>query len=66
MGLPWSNVDLDTGIIVIDRALLYTKSKGVYEGPTKTNRTRAMRLAPQTIALLRLWHTEYLKKTGKW
>lgn len=62
MGLPWSNVDLDTGIIVIDRALLYTKSKGVYEGPTKTNRTRAMRLAPQTIALLRLWHTEYLKK----
>jgi len=62
MGLPWSNVDLDTGIIVIDRALLYTKSKGVYEGPTKTNRTRAMRLAPQTITLLRLWHAEYLKK----
>ena len=62
MGLPWSNVDLNTGIIVIDRALLYTKSKGVYEGSTKTNRTRAMRLAPQTITLLKLWHTEYLKK----
>jgi integrase len=29
MGLQWSNVDLDKGIMMIKQALLYTKAKGV-------------------------------------
>lgn len=32
MGLKWENVELDTGLLVIDHALLYSSSKGTYEG----------------------------------
>lgn len=28
MGLQWSNVDLDKGIMMIKQALLYTKARG--------------------------------------
>ena len=59
MGLKWSKVDLDTGLIIIDCALLYTESKGIYEGPTKTNDFRAMKLAPQSLAVLKEWQKEY-------
>lgn len=59
MGLKWSKVNLETGLIVIDCALLYTESKGIYEGPTKTNDIRAMKLAPQSLAVLMEWKKEY-------
>lgn len=61
MGLKWKNVDLDSGRIIIDSALLYTKSKGVYESDTKTGDTRAMFLAPQNLELLQKWRTEQLR-----
>ena len=61
MGLKWENLNLDTGLVIIDHALLYTKSKGVFEGETKTDNTRAMVLAPQTMDLLKKWHVEYLR-----
>ena len=38
MGLKWKNVNLETGLIVIESALLYTPSKGTYEGDTKTEK----------------------------
>ena len=53
MGLKWSSVDLENGIITIERALLYTPSLGVYEGPTKTRKIRAVRISSPTVALLR-------------
>lgn len=59
MGLKWSKVNMETGLIVIDTALLYTESKGIYEGPTKTNDIRAMKLAPQSLAVLKEWQKEY-------
>ena len=62
MGLQWSNVDLDKGIMMIKQALLYTKAKGVYVGPPKTSRPRAVCLAPETIAVLKKWKTEQLRK----
>lgn len=52
-GLAWKSVDLDEGIITIDRALLYSAKRGVYEGPPKNGRSRTVRLAPETVALLR-------------
>ena len=61
MGLRWEKIDLETGLVVIDRALLYTKSKGVYEGDTKTDNMRAMILAPETLDLLKKWRTEQLR-----
>ena len=59
MGLKWENVNLETGLVVIDCALLYTSSSGVYEGPTKTGDVRAMKLAPQCLAVLKQWHQKY-------
>ena len=41
--------------------LLYTKEKGTYLGPTKTGRPRAVRLAPETIEMLKKWKTEQLR-----
>ncbi len=34
------NIDLESGLMVIDHALVSTKSKGVYEGETKNGRIR--------------------------
>ena len=52
-GLMWSKVDLDAAIITIDRALLYNAKRGVYEGPPKNGKSRTIKLAPETIELLR-------------
>ena len=61
MGLQWHCVDLDKGIMMIKQALLYTKDKGVYIGPPKTGRPRAVCLAPETIEVLKKWKTEQLR-----
>lgn len=61
MGLKWESVNLETGLIVIENNLLYTKKKGIYIGPTKTGKVRAMKLAPQCIDLLHKWKTEQLR-----
>ena len=53
MGLMWDRVDLTEGIITIDKALLYTPSLGVYLGPPKNKQIRAVRIAPETLTLLR-------------
>lgn len=58
MGLKWENVELDTGLLVIDHALLYSSSKGTYEGETKTGKPRALMLAPQCLELLKRWRNE--------
>lgn len=61
LGLKPENIDYDTGLIIIDHALLVTKSKGVYEGETKNGRIRAIHLAPQSLDLLRKWKAEQLR-----
>lgn len=53
MGLTWDCVDLDEGILTIEKALLYAPSKGVYLGPPKNDRVRAVKIAPETLALLK-------------
>lgn len=52
-GLKWKCVDLDNHIITIETALLYSPKRGVYEGPPKNGRSRTIRLAPETVELLR-------------
>ena len=61
MGLQWKCIDMDKGVMMIKQALLYTKEKGTYLGPTKTGRPRAVRLAPETIEMLKKWKTEQLR-----
>lgn len=58
MGLRWDRVSFDLNRIKIDRALLYTKSRGVYEDSTKTSDVRYLRLPAETMQLLREWQQE--------
>lgn len=53
MGLKWDSVDLATGILTIERALLYSQTRGVYEGPPKSGKSRTVRVAKETLALLK-------------
>lgn len=61
MGLKWEKVDFENSRIRIDRALLYTKSRGVYEGETKTRDRRLLPLPPETMQLLRQHRYEQLR-----
>lgn len=51
-GLKWDSVDFSAGTVTIERALLYSSKRGVYEGTTKTGKARTVKLAPETLALL--------------
>ena len=61
MGLRWEKVDFENNRIRIDRALLYTKSQGVYEGETKTSDCRLLPLPDETMQLLRQHKREQLR-----
>ena len=56
-GLKWDKVDLTTGRIKIDRALLVTPSRGVYEDTTKTEDTRYLHVPAETVQLLKQYRT---------
>lgn len=53
MGLKWSKVDWENGRIKIDNNLLYAKDRGIYEGTTKTENTRYIKLPAESMELLR-------------
>lgn len=53
MGLKWEKVDFKTNRIIIDRALIVSPSKGVYESTTKTEDTRYLVLPKETMDLLK-------------
>ena len=57
MGLKWESLDLAGGIMTIERALLYSPKKGVYESTPKTGKSRVLKLAPETLQLLGKWKT---------
>ena len=61
MGLKWDKVDFDHSRVKIDRALVATKSKGVYEGATKTSDIRYLNLPRETMELLRQHKREQLR-----
>lgn len=66
-GLKWEKINFETGIIVVDRSLLYSAKKGTYEAPTKTKNFRALRLSPQSLDMLqkRKAECERMKKANK-
>lgn len=61
MGLKWEKVDFENNRVKIDRALLSSKSKGVYEGATKTSDIRILNLPQETMDLLRQHKREQLR-----
>lgn len=58
MGLKWEKINFETNQVLINSALLYTKSKGVYEETTKTEDVRWLKLPEETMALLRRYRME--------
>ena len=58
MGLKWESIDLKNRILTIERALLYTPETGTFEGPPKNGESRVIRIAPETVALLKDWKVE--------
>ena len=60
-------INFETGIVVIDRSLLYSAKNGIYEAPTKTKNFRALRLSPQSLDMLQKWEAECerMKKANK-
>ena len=61
MGLKWEKVDFDNCRVMIDRALVSSKSKGVYEESTKTSDIRYLALPRETMDLLRQHKREQLR-----
>ena len=61
MGLKWEKVDLDNSRVKIDRALVSSKSKGVFEESTKTSDIRYLALPRETMDLLRQHKREQLR-----
>ena len=61
MGLKWEKVDFENNRVRIDRALLVSKSKGVFEGPTKTSDIRTLALPQETMQLLREHRRDQLR-----
>ena len=61
-GLKWSDIDLDDGIVTIRRNLHYSSKLGIYEGPTKNEKGRVLRIAPETVAVLRQHQAEQEKQ----
>ena len=61
MGLKWEKIDFENNRVKIDRALVCSKSKGVYEESTKTSDIRHLTLPRETVDLLRQHKREQLR-----
>lgn len=61
MGLKWEKVDFENNRVKIDRALIVSPSKGVYESTTKTSDVRYLTLPAETMSLLRQYKREQLR-----
>lgn len=61
MGLKWEKVDFENNRVKIDRALLISPSKGIYESTTKTRDTRILPLPKETMELFKEYRREQLR-----
>ena len=61
MGLKWEKVDFENSRVKIDRALVSSKSKGVFEESTKTSDIRHLALPRETMDLLQQHKREQLR-----
>lgn len=61
MGLKWDKVDFKENRVKIDRELIVTRSKGVFESTTKTSDIRYLTLPAETMVLLRKHRREQLR-----
>ena len=60
-GLRWDRIDWENHQIKIDRTILYSPDRGIYESSTKTGNVRFIKLPQETMELLReyrVWYNE--------
>lgn len=70
-GLTWHDIDLDNGIVDINKATLYTPEKGTYDGDTKNETSRRVIKMPEpAVDILRKYRVyqaaEKIKLGDKW
>ncbi len=63
LGLHWSDIDMETGVISINQTLKYLSGQGVFEDETKTASSHRSFKAPSTLfPLLRQYHAWQLQQ----
>ncbi|MDO5398573.1 MAG: tyrosine-type recombinase/integrase [bacterium] len=62
-GLEWGDIDLDNGIVRVNKTVLYSADRGVYEDSTKTHSSvRAVTIPTDMITLLKQYKTEQQRR----
>lgn len=62
MGLQWDKIDFDHDQIKIDKNLLYSPKRGIYEDSTKTSSSkRFVKIPSEITALLQEYRAEWLR-----
>ncbi|NDO18447.1 tyrosine-type recombinase/integrase [Lachnospiraceae bacterium MD329] len=62
-GLNWSDIDFKNSIISINKSVLYSADRGVYEDTTKTKSSnRIINIPSDMIKLLKQYQTEQMKQ----
>ena len=62
-GLDWSDIDFENGLVKINKSVLYSADKGVYEDTTKTNSSnRIIGIPSAMVQLLKEYKIEQSKK----
>lgn len=61
-GLEWPDIDLQKGIVNINKAVLYSPDRGIYEDTTKNKSSeRLVKIPEDMVDLLKQYRTEQLK-----
>lgn len=60
--IKWEKIDFENRTVCIDRGLVSSKTKGLYEEYTKTRGRRTLKLPQETIDLLRQLRTDQLQR----
>jgi integrase len=62
-GLAWNDIDMQSGIIDINKSSLYLPGKGVFDDQTKNvSSTRIIKVSRSVLALLQEYRAEQLKE----
>ena len=62
-GLDWSDIDFENGLVKINKSVLYSADKGVYEDTTKTNSSnRIISIPSAMVQLLKEYKIEQSKQ----
>jgi len=62
LGLPWRNVDLDAGRLVVDQQILSVEYGAQVADVKTTNSRRTINLDGRTVAVLKTWRRQQLEQ----